>query len=138
MILVDLNVVIDVVQKRQPHYGASAAVLGQITEGDVSACLPAHAFTTLHYLVSRHQSGATANRVIDWLLRYFEVAGTTRHELLAARQLDWRDFEDAAVALAAKSSACTHIVTRNIRDFRESPVPALTPEEYIFDSNRSE
>lgn len=133
MILVDLNVVLDVVQKREPHYSASAAVMGRVTDGHVPACLPAHAFTTLHYLVSRHQTETTANRVVDWLLRYFEVAGTTRHELEVARTLDWPDFEDAVVVAAAESSMCTHIVTRNIRDFHDSPVPALTPEEYLFD-----
>ncbi|ROO24075.1 type II toxin-antitoxin system VapC family toxin [Salinisphaera japonica] len=134
MILIDLNVVLDVVQKREPHYGASAAVIGRVTEGHVPASLSAHAFTTLHYLVSRHQSDATANRVVDWLLKYFEVAGTTRRELEAARKLDWPDFEDAVVAATAESLACTHIVTRNIRDFRESPTPALTPEEYLFEN----
>lgn len=134
MILIDLNVVLDVVQKREPHYSASAAVLGRVTDGQVVACLPAHAFTTLHYLVSRHQTETTANRVVDWLLRYFEVAGTTHRELKRARRLDWPDFEDAVVAAAAESYSCTHIVTRNVRDFRDSPVPALTPEEFLFDS----
>lgn len=134
MILIDLNVVLDVVQKKEPHYSASAAVMGRVTDGRVAACLPAHAFTTLHYLVSRHQTKAAANRVVDWLLRYFEVAGTTRHELERAKALEWPDFEDAVVAAAAESSSCTHIVTRNIRDFRDSPVAALTPEEYLFDS----
>jgi predicted nucleic acid-binding protein len=71
---------------------------------------------------------------VDWLLRYFEVAGTTHRELKRARRLDWPDFEDAVVAAAAESYSCTHIVTRNVRDFRDSPVPALTPEEFLFDS----
>ncbi|MBS64156.1 PIN domain-containing protein [Salinisphaera sp.] len=134
MILIDLNVVLDVVQKREPHYRASATVIGRVTDDRVPACLPAHAFTTLHYLVSRHQTATTANRVVDWLLRYFEVAGITNRELKRARTLDWRDFEDAVVAAAAESSLCTSIVTRNVRDFRDSPVRALTPEEYLFDS----
>ncbi|MES1937481.1 type II toxin-antitoxin system VapC family toxin [Salinisphaera hydrothermalis] len=134
MILIDLNVVLDVVQKREPHYTASAAVMGRVTDGRVAACLPAHAFTTLHYLVSRHQTETTANRVVDWLLRYFEVAGTTSRELRRARALGWPDFEDAVVAAAAESHSCTHIVTRNVRDFSDSPVLALTPEEFLSDS----
>ncbi|KEZ76132.1 type II toxin-antitoxin system VapC family toxin [Salinisphaera hydrothermalis] len=134
MILIDLNVVLDVVQKREPHYGASAAVMGRVTDGGVAACLPAHAFTTLHSLVSRHQTERTADRVVDWLLRYFEVAGTTHRELRRARALSWPDFEDAVVAAAAESHSCTHIVTRNVRDFRDSPVLALAPEEFLSDS----
>ena len=81
MIFIGLNGVLDVVQKREPQYTASAAVMGRVTDDRVAACLPAHAFTTRHYLVSRYQTEAAANRVVDWLLRYFEVAGTTRYEL---------------------------------------------------------
>lgn len=131
MILLDLNVVLDVVQKRQPHYQASAAVLAEVTAGQVDGCLPAHAFTTLHYLVGRYQTPSKADAVINWLLQYFHVAGTSRSELVRAQSLGWRDFEDAVVAAAAESAGCTHLVTRNVRDFRQAPLPVLTPEEYL-------
>lgn len=133
MILVDLNVVLDVLQKRQPHHRASATVLSEAVTGRAAACLPAHAFTTLHYLIKRYQSARKANDVIDWLLRSFSVASTTRTELLRAQRLGWPDFEDAVVAAAAESAGCEHIITRNLRDFRRSPVPALSPEEYLLE-----
>lgn len=133
MILVDLNVVLDVVQKREPHYGASAAVLGEVVAGRIIGCLPAHAFTTLHYIVGRYQSATKANDVIDWLLKHFNVASTGQTELTRARGLNWPDFEDAVVASAAESADCKAIITRNISDFKKSPVPALTPEEYLLD-----
>jgi predicted nucleic acid-binding protein len=47
--------------------------------------------------------------------------------------LGWEDFEDAVVAAAAESSGCDAIVTRNVRDFRATPVAAVTPEEYLLD-----
>lgn len=43
MILVDLNVLLDVIQKREPHYPASAAVLDKIVRRQVDAVVPAHA-----------------------------------------------------------------------------------------------
>jgi len=52
---------------------------------------------------------------------------------MRAQTLGWSDFEDAVVAAAAESSGCEVIVTRNVRDFRDSPVPAVTPEEYLSD-----
>ncbi len=133
MILVDLNVVLDVVQKREPHDGASAAVLGEIVVGRIQACLPAHAFTTLHDIVGRYQSATKANDVIDWLLRHFDVANTRRTELTRARGLNWPNFEDAVVAAAAESADYNAIITRNVSDFKKSPIPALTPEEYLLD-----
>ncbi len=133
MILLDTNVVLDVIQKRNAHYPASAAILDKVVRGQVSAGLPAHAVTTIHFIVNRYQDSATASRVVGWLLDRFSIAAIGQAELLRARALAWADFEDAVVAAAAESSGCELIVTRNVRDFGESPVPALTPEEYLSD-----
>lgn len=131
MIAVDLNVLLDVIQKRDPHHPASAAVLDEVVRKRVTAVLPAHVFTTLHFIVERHQGAATAHQVVDWLVARFDVASIGRGELIRARALGWDDFEDGVLAAAAESAGCMHIVTRNVRDFVGSPVPALTPEEYL-------
>ncbi len=135
MILVDLNVVLDVIQQREPHFRASSALLGEVIRGDTAALLSAHALTTVHYIVGRYQGRAKATEVVDWLLTHFGIASTGRAELVRARALDWPDFEDAVVAAAAESAGCARIVTRNVGDFRGSPVPALTPEEYLLDTS---
>lgn len=132
MILLDLNVLLDVVQKREPRYAASAGVIELAIRGDVKGALPAHAMTTVHYIVGRYQGGGKADEVVDWLLRHFEVAAIGHAQVQRARALGWADFEDAVVAAAAESSGCQAIVTRNVKDFSRSLVPAMTPEEYLL------
>ncbi|MEX1033837.1 MAG: PIN domain-containing protein [Cellvibrionaceae bacterium] len=134
MILIDLNVLLDVLQKREPHYRASAAVLEKVIRQDEKGFLAAHALTTAHYLVSRFQNRKKADQVIEWLLKYFDIAAVGRDELIRARQLGWSDLEDAVVACAAKSANCQALVARNVKDFRNSPVAALTPGEYLLQS----
>jgi|GEM_PF-2982268 len=73
-----------------------------------------------------------ADEAVDWLLRYFAVAPVGRTELLRARALGSSDFEDAVVAAGAEAVGREAIVTRNVRDFAGSPVPAVTPEEYLL------
>jgi hypothetical protein len=41
------------------------------------------------------------------------------------------DFEDAAVAMVAKTSASSLIITRNTQDFANSPVPAISPADFL-------
>jgi len=132
LILLDLNVLLDVVQKCEPHYAASAGVIELVIRGDVKAALPAHAVTTVHYIVGRYQGRGKANEVVDWLLRYFEIAAIGHEQFSRARVLGWPDYEDAVVAAAAESCGCQAIVTRNVKDFGRSPVPAMTPEEYLL------
>ena len=131
MNLIDLNVLLDVLQKREPHYRASAAVLELIVEGRVAGALPVHAVTTVHYIVRKYQEAGKADEAVDWLLRHFHILAAGHTELLRARVLGWRDFEDAVVAAVAASNGCEAIVTRNVKDFATSPVPALTPDEYL-------
>ena len=45
---------------------------------------------------------------------------------LDARRLPFADFEDAVVATVA-----IYIITRNVADFTGSPVPAITPTDFL-------
>jgi hypothetical protein len=46
-------------------------------------------------------------------------------------RLAFSDFEDAVTAAAASRAECDYIVTRNAKDFRNSPVRCLTPEAML-------
>lgn len=129
-VLVDLNVLLDVIQRREPHYAASASILSRITEGDLEGAVAGHALTTIYYIVSRFADRQSANRAVDWILRDMKVVPEGRDLFLRARSLKMGDFEDAVVASAAETMHCEWIVTRNVDDFAQSPVPAVTPLEY--------
>lgn len=108
-VMIDLNVILDVVQKRLPHYDASAAVLSAARLVQFEAYIPSHAVTTIHYLVTKFATNV----------------------FLRARTISLSDFEDAVVASLAEHSSSDYIMTRNIADFRNSPVAAITPEEFL-------
>ena len=131
MILVDLNVILDVVQARKPHYQASANVIDRVVLKHEEGALAGHAVTTVHYLVARYRNRKTADETVGWLLQHFRIAPVGENQLRRAQALAWSDFEDAVVAAAAESSECSCIVTRNVKDFKKNPLPAFTPEEYL-------
>ena len=130
-IMVDLNVLVDVLQKRLPFFAASSKVCGAVAEGTVSGCLPAHAATTIFYLIRRNAPQDVAERGMDWLLRTFDVAPLDKLVLTAARNIRMKDFEDAVVVASAEKEKCDFIVTRNIGDFSASPIKAITPDEFL-------
>lgn len=130
-VLVDLNVLLDVLQRREPHYAASADVLSRVARGEIQGAVPGHAVTTIYYLVTRFAGRASAERAIDWLLRDLQVVAEDRELFLRARSLEMNDFEDAVVAAAAEKIRCDWIVSRNVDDFAKAPVPAVTPLELL-------
>lgn len=130
-ILVDLNVILDVVQRREPHYTDSAVLLSKVIEGSVDGAVPGHAITTVYYLVRRYAKKERAETTVDWLLNHLEVVPAGESDFRTARQLEMDDFEDAVVAALADRASCDVIATRNVEDFGDSPIPAKSPEEIL-------
>jgi predicted nucleic acid-binding protein len=130
-VLFDTNVVLDVLLDRQPYAEASAAAWAAVETGVTEGMLPAHAVTTLHYLIRKEMGAIKAKRVLSGILRVFAVAAVDSAVIQKALQLPFSDFEDAVTAAAARLAGCACIVTRDPKGFRGSPVRVLTPEAVI-------
>jgi len=116
-ILVDLNVMLDFLARREPFFEDSASVLDAVLYGQADGVLPAHGFTTLYYLLSKSRGNEEAIQAVGWLLAHFEVATCGRSTLVRAQELGLTDYEDAVVAAHAEEADCNRIVTRNAPDF---------------------
>lgn len=128
-LLLDINVLLDVALQR-PGAPASARLLatcGRQHEGWLSW----HSVATLAYLIDRQLSAVPARDFIRGLLDWADVARTGRAEALAALDLPLRDFEDALQVASAVACGAQFIITRNERDFKGSPVPALSPDAFL-------
>lgn len=130
-VTVDINVLLDVFQKREPHYAASAQVVSMIVAGTLTGVCPAHGLTTLYYLVRKHASKPDAEAAMDRVLRHFQIGNLDAEGWQDARQLPLADFEDAAVATVARVTASAFIITRNAGDFAGSPVLAILPADFL-------
>ena len=69
----DINVLLDVFQKREPHYAASAQVVNLVTSGRLIGMCPAHGLTTLYYLVRKYASRPSAESAMDSVLLHFQI-----------------------------------------------------------------
>lgn len=130
-ITVDINVLLDVFQQREPHYAASAQVMSLVAAGKLTGVCPAHGLTTLYYLVRKHAAKADAEAAMDRVLGHFQIGNLDVPGWQRARRLALDDFEDAAVAAIAEASGSVFVVTRNVADFAKSPVPGIAPAEFL-------
>jgi predicted nucleic acid-binding protein len=130
-VTVDINVLLDVFQKREPHYAASAQVVRMIAAGTVEGVCPAHGLTTLFYLVRKYASKPDAESAMDQVLHHFQIGNLDAAAWQEARRLPFADFEDAVVATVATATASDFIITRNVGDFAASPVSAITPADFL-------
>jgi predicted nucleic acid-binding protein len=130
-VLLDMNVLLDVLQKREPFYQVSAQVLSLSENGIIEGYLSAHSVTTLMYLLSKDKSPEIARVVLTSLLQFLKVAKVDQSTIEQSLNLSNRDYEDAVQVIAALQSNFDFLVTRNPRDFPLSPVPVLQPVELL-------
>jgi predicted nucleic acid-binding protein len=130
-ILVDLNVILDVLQKREPFYDDSAQLLAMIEAGEIEGFVAAHSITTLFYLVSKDQSPATARVILTSLMQFLKIAPVDHDVIEAALNMPYKDFEDAVQMVSAMQCKANFLVTRNIKDYQPAPVTVIQPVELL-------
>lgn len=128
-VLVDLNVVLDVLQERQPHYSSSAKVWAAIEEGHLEGFVAAHSVTTLFYILNRHLSWTQVTAILHDLTSVFSIAKVDGETIQKALSFGWKDFEDGVQMAAAIGAGASFLITRNPKDFETTPVPTLRPAE---------
>ncbi len=69
--------------------------------------------------------------MLSKLFMLFRVVDTAAADCRRAIPSEISDFEDAVMAETALREEADCIITRNGRDFRDSPVPVLDPEKFM-------
>jgi len=124
-ILIDADVLLDVALGREPWFAASSATVAWAVDHPGSAAVAWHTVANIAYLAP----GAARGFLGDLLLSVDVAPCSTRHAL-EALNFPMGDLEDALQAAAALAFGADTIVTRNLSDFRGSPVPAVAPAAF--------
>ena len=131
VVLIDLNVLLDVLQKREPFFKSSAELLAAVEKGRIQGFLAAHSLTTLFYLIQKGKSSAEARAIITNLLQFIHVALLDQNTIEQALNLDYEDFEDAVQMISAVQCKADCLVTRNEKDFQPALLPVMKPVDFL-------
>lgn len=131
-VLVDTNVVLDLLAKREPFYVQSLQIFSLADKNVVELVISTLSLVNAHYILN------DAMKIKDprSIVRKFKVL-VTSFELndkiveLALNDSNFKDFEDGIQYYTALESQCELIITRNLKDFRKSAIPVLSPKEYL-------
>ena len=129
--LIDGNIILDVLQKREPHYDASAKIWKLCETNQAEGYLSALTFADLVYVMRKELTPDSICEILKKLALIFHFADLEVSDLMEAAGMKWNDYEDAVQAATAKRLRADCIITRNIKDYQKSPVPAFTPAEFL-------
>jgi len=131
IVLFDTDVILDLLLDREPFADAAVQVFSEAEKGNMTGFICATAVTTIFYLAAKAAGASKAKKSIHRLLSFLEVAPVNRAVLEGALESKYADFEDGVVSEAASRVGATAIITRNVRHYRHSPVPAYLPTDVL-------
>ena len=130
-VMIDLNVILDVLQKRDPFYETSAALLAAAEVGQIQGYIAAHSVTTLFYLIQKGKSSSEARATITNLLQFLKISAVDQATIEQALNLDYRDFEDAVQMMSAVQCKADYLITRYIKDYQPALLPVVQPVDFL-------
>ncbi len=128
---IDTNILLDVLEERQPHYEYSAQIWSLAESCRIEAFVSAISFNNIHYLVQRHESRKAAQRAVELLNATFTMIPLGQEIMNRAIQAKRADFEDTIQFFSAVSVQADCIITRNAKDFPQDVLPILSPEAFL-------
>ena len=134
--LLDTNVIVDTLQRREPMFVASSKVIIAIASNQLQGYVTSKEIADIHYFSRKQFAGQEgvdkkARQVIEGLLLFLDIVDTTGEDCKKALAVENNDYEDAIMISSAVRSNMDCIITRNPKHFKTSPIPIYSPEDFL-------
>lgn len=131
-IFIDTNVIIDFLADRSP-FSEYAAILFQFAkEKKIKIFISAISFNNTYYILRKVTSHKKALNLISGIEDIVEIQETNRKIIRKAIKSNFNDFEDAIQYYSAIELGVIDIITtRDLKDFKRSELPVLSPETTV-------
>jgi predicted nucleic acid-binding protein len=131
-VLIDTDVILDFFFDRQPFSEYAAKVFSlcelKLIQGFVTPVI----FSNVYYLLRQSAKHEKVIEKLNQLITITDVLTMDRNVIVEALNSKFKDFEDALQNFAAVNSGKIDIIlTRNTKDFKNSELGVLTPENYL-------
>jgi len=131
-LFVDSDVVIDFFTDREPHANPASELFELNEQGSVKLFLSAVSINNIYYIVRKFLGHKKTIEVVEALVEMVEIIGTTKSEIMQALKNDFSDYEDSVqYSSALNIEELDAIITRNIKDYRNSSIAVMTPLNFL-------
>jgi len=131
-LFLDTNIVIDLLARREPFYKSAAQLFSLADKMQLQLCVSALTFANTNYILLREKKPEEAKLILRKLKLIVKVISLDDKIIgLSLNDSDFKDYEDALQYYSALENGNDMIITRNLKDFQKSKIPALTAEQFL-------
>lgn len=130
--IIDTNIALDLMEKRDGFAEDAAKVFTICASGLAEGFFTPNSICDIHYILKKfmHDEKDVRQCLSSWL-EIISLADIKPEDIRNALESDIPDYEEAVISSVAKRNNMDFIVTRNIRDFKKSSVPSVTPARFV-------
>ena len=131
-VFIDTNVIIDLLAKKEPFYHESLQLFSLADSKQIELTISALSLINTHYILNDVMKLKDTRSIIGkFKVLVKSYALNDKVIDLALNDLNFKDFEDGIQYYTALESQANSIITRNLRDFKHSTIPVMTPKEFL-------
>jgi predicted nucleic acid-binding protein len=132
-LLIDTNVVLDLLSKRESFYDSVAKLFSLADKNKLKLSISSLTFANTNYVLTRLKSAIESREILRRFRVLVQVLSLDDKIIdLALNDSSFKDFEDGLQYYSAIENGQNIIITRDLKDFKESKIPVMTPEEYLI------
>ena len=137
--LIDTCVIVDILQKRDPFYPAAMEILLAVSNKKCTGILTAKSIKDIYYILRRSiHNEQEVHKLVRVLFTLFEVVDTFSIDCELALSSTIKDYEDAIMVETGSRVGAECIVTRNLKDYKLSTLPVLSPDQFLEEMIKAE
>ena len=130
-VLVDTNVILDVILQREPFNKYSEQILRACQQELLQGAITTQSIADIFYILRKDFTSMERRKILLGLCEIFYVSAIDKEKIVTAlKNESFEDLEDCLQAEAAVLFGADYVLTRNVKHFATSPVPAITPKDF--------
>ena len=129
-LLVDTNIVLDLLAERKEFLIEAQELFTLSDKKKLKLYVSSLTFANTYYILSQKLKLGNARKILRKFKVLVEVLPIDDKIIDLSLESDFKDFEDAIQYHTAMENGINIIITRNLKDFKNSKIPVLTAKEY--------
>ncbi len=131
-LFIDTNIVIDLLSRREPFYDEAATLFSLADKKEIELTVSSISFANTSYVLLRQMDSNKAKSILRKLRLIVKILSLDDKIIgLALNDENFSDFEDRLQYFTALENGQDLIITRNLKDFKNSKLPVLTAKQFI-------
>lgn len=131
-LFVDTNIVIDLLSRREPFFEEAATLFSLADKKQVELSISSLTIANTSYTLLRQMDSSKTKSILRKLKLILEILPVDDKVVgLALNDDTFTDFEDGLQYFTAIENQQEVIISRNLKDFKNSIIPTMTAKQFI-------